>query len=86
MFLKEQGWVVGWWAAGGNGWLEKGGRLEHQRGTNHEGGGAWLTGSRMPQGEMTPLHLAAEKGHAAVAGALLAARAVKDAKGEVRRE
>jgi ankyrin repeat protein len=35
---------------------------------------------------MTPLHLAAEKGHAAVAGALLAAGADKDAKDQVRRE
>ena len=60
--------------------------MEHQRRTNHGGGEAWLTGSRVPQGEMTPLHLAAEKGHTAVAGALLAAGAVKDAKGEVRRE
>jgi len=60
--------------------------LKHQRGSNHEGGRAWLTGSRVPQGEMTPLHLAAEKGHTAVAGALLAAGADKDATCEVRRE
>ena len=86
VFLKERGWVVGWWAAGGAGWLEKGGRLESQRRTNNGGGGAWLTERRVPQGEMTPLHLAAKKGHTAVARALLAAGADKDAKGEVRRE
>jgi len=59
-------------------------QLEHQRGTNHGRGGAWLTGCRVPQIGRTPLHLAAEKGHAAVAGALLAAKADKEAKDEVR--
>ena len=51
--------------AGGEGWLGKGGRWEYQRGTNHGAKGAWLTGGRMPQDERTPLHLAADKGHAA---------------------
>ena len=71
--------MVGWGVGGGAGWLGKGGRLEYQRGTNHGGGGAWLTGSRVWQNEMTPLHWAAEKGHAAVVGALLKAKADKDA-------
>ena len=76
--------MVGRGTAGGEGWLGKGGRLEYQRGANHGGGGAWLTGSRVWQNGRTPLHLAAEEGHAAVVGALLAAEADKDAKDEVR--
>ena len=76
--------MVGWWMAGGEGWLGKGGRLEYQRGTNHGGRGAWLTEYRVPQGGMTPLHLAVEKGHSAIV-ALLAAKADKEARDEVRR-
>ena len=64
--------------------MGKGGRLEYQRGANHGRGGAWLTGSLVWQNGKTPLHLAAEKGHAAVVGALLAAEAAKDAKDKVR--
>ena len=48
------------------------------------GRGAWLTGSRVWQNGRTPLRLAAEKGHAVVVGALLAAEADKDATVEVR--
>ena len=58
--------------------------MEYQRGANHGAKGAWLTGSRVPQFEKTPLHLAAEDGHAAVVGALLAAKADKEAKDWVR--
>ena len=75
---------MGWGVTGGAGLLGKGGRLEYQRGTNHGGGGARLTGSRAPQRGRTPLHLAAEKGHAAVVGALLADGADKEAKEKVR--
>ena len=64
--------------------MGKGGRLEYQRGTNHWGGGAWLTGSRVWQHGRTPLHWAAKAGHAAFVGALLAAEADKDAKDHVR--
>ena len=46
--------------------------------------GAWLTGCRVPQRGDTPLYMAAEKGHAAVVEALLAAEADKDATDEVR--
>jgi hypothetical protein len=38
----------------------------------------------MPQSGTTPLHMAAEEGHAAVVGALLAAKADKEAKDQVR--
>ena len=47
LVCKEEGWVVGWVVTGGEGWFEKGGRLKHHRGTNHGGGGGWLTGSRV---------------------------------------
>ena len=83
-FFKEEGWVVGWGMAGAEGWFGKVGRVEHQRGTNRGAKGAWLTGSRMPQFGSTPLHLAAERGRAAVVGALLAAKADKEAKTRVR--
>jgi len=36
--------MVGWGVAGGEGWLVKGGRLEHQRGTNHGGWGGLADG------------------------------------------
>ena len=36
--FREEGWMVGWGMAGGEGWLGKGWRLEYQRGTNHGGG------------------------------------------------
>ena len=71
--------------AGGGGGLGKGGRLVYQRGTNHGGGGAWLTGSRVPQNGETPLHLAAVSGHEAIVGAILKAGTDKDAKDQVRR-
>ena len=70
--------------AWGEGWFGKDRRSEFQRGTNHGGGGAWLTGSRVPQDGNTPLHLAADNGHAAFVGALLAAKADKEAKENVR--
>ena len=59
-------------------------RLEYQRGPNHGGGGSSLTGSRVPQDERTPVHVAANQGHAAVVGALLAAKADKEAKDQVK--
>ena len=64
--------------------MGKSGRFEYQRGANHGAKGAWLTGCRVPQDGCTPLHLAAEKGHAAVVEALLAAEADKDAADRVR--
>ena len=76
--------MVGWWMAGGGGWLGKGRRLEYQRGTNYGGGGAWLTGYRVLQYEKTPLRLAVEFGHQVLV-ALLAAKADKVANEEVRR-
>ena len=75
--------MVGWGVAGGEGWLGNGGQLEYQRGTNHGGGGSWLTGSRVPQDGMTPLHYAAKYGYAAIVGVLFAAGADKDAETEV---
>ena len=45
---------------------------------------AWLTGSRVPQNEMTPLHVAATLGHEAVVGALLAAGANIEVRDSVR--
>ena len=81
--FKEEGWMVGWGVAGGEGWLGNGGQLEYQRGTNHGGGGSWLTGSRVPQDGMTPLHYAAKYGHGAIVGVLFAAGADKDAETEV---
>ena len=76
--------MVGWGVvAGGEGWLGKGGPLEYHRGTNQGGGGAWLTGSCVPQTGMAPLHYAAENGHEAVAGALLEAGANTGVKDEV---
>ena len=58
--------------------------MEYQRSANHGAKGAWLTGSRVPQRGRTPLHLAAYYGHAAVVGALLAAKADKEAKDQVK--
>jgi len=84
LFFKEEVSVVGWGVAGGGGWLGKGVRLEYQRGPNHGGGGACLTGSHVPQDGRTPLHLAAKNDHAAVVGALLTAEVDKEAKDRVR--
>jgi len=69
---------------GGEEWLWKGGRLEYQRGTNHGGGGAWLTASRVPQDGKTSLWLAVEGEHEEVVGVLLKAGTDKEAKGKVR--
>ena len=77
--------MVEWLMAGVEGWLGKGRRFEFQRGTNYGAKGAWLTVSRVPQSGDTPLRLAAYNGDAAVVGALLAANADKEAKGQVRR-
>ena len=48
------------------------------------GGGAWLTGSLVPQRGKTPLHSAADYGSEAVVGALLKAGVDKEAKDEVK--
>jgi hypothetical protein len=45
---------------------------------------AWLTGSRVAQNGMMPLHYAAESGHEAAIKALLAAKTDVDAQDEVR--
>ena len=57
--------------------------MEYQRGTDHLKGGPGLTGSRVPQDGMTPLHWAAEMGHEEVVVALLAAEADKEARDQV---
>ena len=49
-------------------------------------GGGGVDRCRATQNGSTPLHWAAEKGHAAVVERLLAAQADKDAKNEVRGE
>ena len=49
-----------------------------------ERGGACLSAGRAPQEKKTPLHRAAEFGHAAVVEKLLAAGADKEAKDAVR--
>ena len=45
---------------------------------------AWLTGSRVVQGDHTPLHLAADKDHEGAIKALVAAKADVQAKDKVR--
>ena len=57
--------------------------MEYLRGINHGGGGAWLTGSRVPQDGQTPLHWAAENGREAMMELLCKAGADKEAKDEV---
>ena len=76
--------MVGWGVAGGEGWLVKGGRLEHQRGTNHGGWGGLADGKPRAQDGKSPLHSAARHGNEAIAGALLKAGVDKDAKDKVK--
>ena len=45
---------------------------------------AWLTFNQMTQNQMTPLHLAAWRGHEAVVGVLVTAGLNKEAKDKVR--